>query len=320
MEDIEVNIKTNRIEFNSCCTSLFENKTPISSVIRNPDLVVAIDVGSTYSGYAWQWRSAFNANKASVEFNTDWGQGAPQLHKTNTALLLKRTFDRTAETSVENPAKIKTEIVAFGYAAERRWANICGDPDQKKDRDSYYLYKKFKLQLYQLKQDQYEGDVNIEDADGRRDSLKEIMTFFIQALREDFLKKVTTRGLNLEDVKILWVVTVPAIWSEKAKKFMRDAAEKSGIGKKNLLLASEPEAATIYCLNLPSEQKAAMEDAFNPGHRFLTVDLGGGTADLLAVEIQKDGSLKELCCDQGQLVGGQNVNEAFLQSCHENFE
>ncbi|WAR02229.1 hypothetical protein MAR_008787, partial [Mya arenaria] len=94
----------------------------------------------------------------------------------------------------------------------------------------------------------------------------------------------------------------------------------SGIGKRNLLLASEPEAATIYCLNLPSEQKSAMHDAFMPGRRFLTVDLGGGTADLSAVEVLGDGSLKELCYVQGQLVGGQNVNEAFLQSCHENFE
>ncbi|WAR02232.1 HS12B-like protein [Mya arenaria] len=289
------------------------------SVIRNPDLVVAIDVGSTYSGYAWQWRSGFKANKANVEFNTIWGQGAPPLHKTNTALLLKRTTESTEETSAENPAEKKTEIVAFGYSAERRWANICGDPDLKKDRDSYHLYKKFKLQLYQLEQNQTER-AEIEDADGRRDPLEEIMTLFIQALREDFLKRLKKREITLEDEQILWVVTVPAIWSEKAKKFMRDAAEKSGIGKRNLLLASEPEAAAIYCLNLPSEQKSAMHNAFMPGHRFLTVDLGGGTADLSAVEVLGDGSLKELCNVQGQLVGGQNVNEAFLQSCSENFE
>ncbi|WAR02233.1 HS12B-like protein, partial [Mya arenaria] len=94
----------------------------------------------------------------------------------------------------------------------------------------------------------------------------------------------------------------------------------SGIGKRNLVLASEPEAAAIYCLNLSSEQKSAMHDAFMPGRRFLTVDLGGRTADISAIEVLGDGSLKELCNVQGQLIGGQNVNEAFLQSCIENFE
>lgn len=45
----------------------------------------------------------------------------------------------------------------------------------------------------------------------------------------------------------------------------------------------------------------------------------GGTADLSAVEVLPDGLLKELCKDQGLCVGGQNVNEAFFQSCHNSF-
>lgn len=45
----------------------------------------------------------------------------------------------------------------------------------------------------------------------------------------------------------------------------------------------------------------------------------GGTVDLSAVEVLPDGLLKELCKDQGLCVGGQNVNEAFFQSCHNSF-
>ncbi|KAH3886643.1 heat shock 70 kDa protein 12B-like [Dreissena polymorpha] len=143
------------------------------------------------------------------------------------------------------------------------------------------------------------------------------MTLFIKALHDDFLERNPT-ARNTENV--LWVLTVPAIWSEKAKQFMRKAAEKAGIPRKHLLLASEPESAAIYCLNLPIEQQAAMNNIGRPGHCFLTVDLGGGTADLSAVQVQDDGLLRELCGEQGNMVGGQSVNEAFFQACNDSFE
>ncbi|WAR11730.1 hypothetical protein MAR_025910, partial [Mya arenaria] len=92
----------------------------------------------------------------------------------------------------------------------------------------------------------------------------------------------------------------------------------SGIGKRNPYLRLSPRPLQFIALTFP--QRSAMHDAFMPGSRFLTVDLGGGRADLSTMEVLGDGSLKKLCCVQGQLVGGQNVNEVFLQSCHENFE
>jgi len=48
-------------------------------VIKSPHLVVAIDVGSTYSGYAWQWRTDFEKNKGNIELNFTWGAGAPKV-------------------------------------------------------------------------------------------------------------------------------------------------------------------------------------------------------------------------------------------------
>lgn len=38
-----------------------------------------------------------------------------------------------------------------------------------------------------------------------------------------------------------------------------------------------------------------------------------------AVEVLEDGFLKELVKDKGAGVGGQNVNEAFFQSCYDSF-
>ena len=41
-----------------------------------PDIVVALDVGSTNSGYAWQWRRDYDSNRGNVEFSTNW-ENAP---------------------------------------------------------------------------------------------------------------------------------------------------------------------------------------------------------------------------------------------------
>ena len=49
--------------------------------------------------------------------------------------------------------------------------------------------------------------------------------------------------------KIRWVLTVPALWSEEHKHFMRKAAVEAGIiedlQSNNLLLCLEPEGASI---------------------------------------------------------------------------
>jgi molecular chaperone DnaK (HSP70) len=75
----------------------------------------------------------------------------------------------------------------------------------------------------------------------------------------------------LENQQISYVITVPAIWSDKAKELTRKAAVRAGITRKNLLLVTEPEAAALYCATL-CEQVDLKE-----GDRFLICDAGGGT-------------------------------------------
>ncbi|XP_053391356.1 heat shock 70 kDa protein 12A-like, partial [Mercenaria mercenaria] len=44
------------------------------------------------------------------------------------------------------------------------------------------------------------------------------------------------------------------------------------------------------------------------------------TADLSAIKVLENGFLEEICLAQGELAGGQNVNDAFFQVCHDSFE
>ncbi|KAL4224268.1 hypothetical protein ACF0H5_017722 [Mactra antiquata] len=58
---------------------------------------------------------------------------------------------------------------------------------------------------------------------------------------------------------------------EKRLSTERDA----GSGKRNVLLALEPEAAAISCMHLTSQQKEDMNNFGDVGQKFLVADLGG---------------------------------------------
>lgn len=75
----------------------------------------------------------------------------------------------------------------------------------------------------------------------------------------------------LQNQQISYIITVPAIWSDKAKDLTRRAAVTAGIPRKKLMLITEPEAAAVFCATLCKEVD------LQAGDRFLICDAGGGT-------------------------------------------
>ncbi|KAL4224275.1 hypothetical protein ACF0H5_017729 [Mactra antiquata] len=289
------------------------------TIIRPPKLVVALDIGSTYSGYAWQYRDEFE-DRREIHFNTNWGTGALQLHKTKTCLMIKCKDKASGKPSDElsphlDPSEI--EDVKIGHDAENTYMKIA----KMKSHEllgKYYLFSRFKLRLYEKG---FTDDTLVEDQLSQILPLFDVMTLFIRELKQHCLQKINGKRQNpVNEKETLFVVTVPAIWSHSARDFMRKAAIKAGSGKRNVLLALEPEAAAISCIHLTSQQKKDMNNFGDVGQRFLVADLGGGTADLSAVEVQKDGTLKELSKSHGNNAGGQNINDAFMQHCHDSFQ
>lgn len=65
-------------------------------------------------------------------------------------------------------------------------------------------------------------------------------------------------GIQIVDEDVRWVVTVPALWRQKAKQFMRMASYQAGLASPDdpnrLLISPEPEAAAIYCRKLKIDQ------------------------------------------------------------------
>lgn len=70
--------------------------------------------------------------------------------------------------------------------------------------------------------------MEIEDATGKKLSALSIFALAIKFLQEDLLKE-TSKSLSdggLTAGEVHWVITVPAIWNDAAKQFMREAGER----------------------------------------------------------------------------------------------
>lgn len=264
----------------------------------DPFLVVAIDFGTTYSGYAFQFRHEYSAKDPTViSAPQSWSDGTKQVLslKTPTALLLNGDL----------------EIDSFGYEAERKYSNLC----EESKHMEWYFYRRFKMKL------QNRGGLSrtssLEDESLKLLPAVEIFAHAINCLKMKLFEQLDKDQKVLSPDDILWVLTVPAIWDDSAKDFMRKAALTAGLKNDNLRIALEPEAASLYCQYLPinrfaSGRAESQSSLAAPGTVYMVVDLGGGTADITVHEKLSDGNLREVHRACGGPWGGTSVDANFI--------
>ncbi|CAG2221299.1 unnamed protein product [Mytilus edulis] len=241
-------------------------------------MVAAIDFGTTYSGYAYSLKGDYEKDKLNIHANQAWNSGGKSLLslKTPTCILMN---------------KANKEFESFGYEAENAYADIVIDDEA----DKYYFFDRFKMILYT--REDISTNMEIEDIRGNSLPAIDVFAAAIGALRQHMMDHVKNQRVNLQPNEIKWVLTVPAMWTDKAKEFMRESAEKAGIRKDRLVIALEPEAASIYS---------------DDGSKYLVIDIGGGTVDITAHHKVCEDDLQELCSASGGACGGTTVDREFL--------
>lgn len=254
-------------------------------------VVAAIDFGTMYSGYAFSltqdWKKTYTY--------TWYGGNAPS-NKNPTVLLLDSN----------------EEFVAFGYDAEDQYSKLTA----KKVHEDYYYFQRFKMILHQ--------DLGVKknilctDELGKKLPASMVFAHCIRHLKDHLLTEINKSipGISTEEVD--YVLTVPAIWGERAKRFMREAAKEAGI-KERLIIALEPEAASIYCQHLTKEdltkddkQTSSVLGQLSVGDKYMVVDLGGGTADITVHQQCEDLTLEEIVPASGGPWGGKSVDDRFI--------
>jgi len=213
--------------------------------------------------------------------------------KKNSAALLGR-----AEFNTNRYAEGEIEFHDLGYNALSTFADLRQD-----ERDNFVLFPSAKMALYDV-------DVGAEAlataVNGATAPAADIIHLALGRIRSQALKYVGSHT----DSDVLWVITVPAIWSDAAKQVMRKAAIKAGIPDRHLLLALEPETASISCRSLPGREFNV--EPLDAASSYMVVDAGKGTVDITVHQIQHD-RLRDVAIPRGGPCGSGIVDNTFLE-------
>ncbi|ELU02596.1 hypothetical protein CAPTEDRAFT_92388, partial [Capitella teleta] len=272
-----------------------------SSLYEDDDyeLSAALDIGTTFSGYAY----SFKGHERDIEGCKNWGANmSVSNHKTPTAVLVNKDG----------------KLEAFGYEAQERYKSLEEDEIQM-----YSLYERFKMQL-ELTEKMNRDSLSMA-SDQSSLPLMDIFTMTIRYLKDHLLESVNkSHGRSVDSKKIRWVITVPAIWSDAAKQFMREAASKAGVRDINrpmqLIIALEPEVAGLYVVSKyqtrfvqTSRISKRETDAFRLGDEYVVMDCGGGTIDTTCYKIKSNQTLEQTYEATGNSFGGTKVDDAFVE-------
>lgn len=265
-------------------------------------LVCAIDFGTTFSGIAYSLKREYRDDPMKITVPEWNAPSSSQIsYKTPTTILLDN----------------KEEFVAFGYDAESKYAELAEDEEQ---HDFFYC-RRFKMLLYnKLRGEKLKMNTKIKDITEKKEmDAIDVFRHSIKYFRDLMVNTVDKKGIGVKPTDIKWVLTVPAMWSDPAKQFMTEAAERAGIERSKLVLALEPEAASIYCSRLPLSKSEVSDDLgmFGVGKKYLVLDAGGGTVDITVHEVTKDNNLKELEKASGGDWGGTCVDNYYKDTLME---
>ncbi|KFM02609.1 Heat shock 70 kDa protein 12B, partial [Aptenodytes forsteri] len=197
-------------------------------------VVVAIDFGTTSSGYAF----SFSSDPEAIHMMRKWEGGDPGVanQKTPTSLLL-------------TPEGV---FHSFGYTARDYYHDL--DPEEARD---WLYFEKFKMKIHSTSD--LTMKTELEAVNGKKMQALEVFAHALRFFKQHAVQELKDQCPSLpERDAIRWVITVPAIWKQPAKQFMREAAYKAGLvspeNPEQLLIALEPEAASIYCRKLRLHQ------------------------------------------------------------------
>ncbi|KAM5526222.1 hypothetical protein QSH57_001883 [Fusarium oxysporum f. sp. vasinfectum] len=243
-------------------------------------VIIALDFGTTYSGVAYCFCNS--SSKPDVRPIVDWvGLEGRTQPKVPTAIL----YDPHDSTN-------------FKWGGQLTWRDdhVQGVKlllDLKQTRPSYLPSSSAKREIRRLPKD-----------------VVDVVADFMKAMYSHALDKIGSKVPRdyLDLCEKSFVLSVPAVWSDKAKERTIQAAKKAGVYP--VTLVKEPEAAALYTF-------MTQERALSPGDCFVVCDAGGGTVDLISYEVvstEPTLDLAELVPGKGNMSGSLGLNKRFAEA------
>jgi molecular chaperone DnaK (HSP70) len=162
---------------------------------------------------------------------------------------------------------------------------------------------------------------NAKSIDGREMPLMTVIAESLKFISNKALIKLEEQiGKGVNKNKIRWVLTVPALWSEEHKLFMRKAAVEAGIidhsNSPSLLLCLEPEGASIQCRE---DAEETLKSQMEKGTVILVLDCGGGTVDITVHKLTSEPTENFLCEEILPSSGGCEWGSKYVDKYFEDF-
>src|SRR5947207_1121281 len=236
------------------------------------ELVIGIDFGTTYTGVAYAISSSISRERFS-----------PRTLAEAEALIEKVRIIKNWPNAVQQSAEKTPTMLAYENGQMVAWG-----AKVKPNHKTQIAIAHFKLGLHENVGRHYGNESSnsasllggfLRNSNWRHESLPnksaiDYTTDYLTQVRKYITDSVLPSHYGktyLNSQEISYALTVPAIWSDKAKDLTRKAAIQAGINADKLVLISEPEAAALYCATMCTE--VDLQD----GDRFLVCDAGGGT-------------------------------------------
>ncbi|KAL2201124.1 hypothetical protein P885DRAFT_25997 [Corynascus similis CBS 632.67] len=150
-----------------------------------------------------------------------------------------------------------------------------------------------------------------------QDFLTEVYRFVVNNLK----MRITPEVFEMTPMECY--LTVPAIWTDKARTATFDAAKAAGFGSRpidTIRIIPEPEAAAVAALR--KDLRAGSVNAVKTGDNVLILDCGGGTVDIMTYTIRRifpSIEFDEICIGIGGKCGSTYIDRNFIKLMTERF-
>lgn len=261
---------------------------------NNPDIIVSVDLGTTYTGVAWM------TPRTPIQVISDWpGSG-----------------DR-------GERKVPTTLVYNANGTLSSWGFMCSDdeleagvPGSGKTRREFF---KIFMDADTLSDAQQQG---LTSAPQSVFEAEQFVTDFLRQvyghIKESIETQIGRRGVGngWTDLAVEFIFSVPTTWTSQSivnsfKKVIRDAGFGTEGPKHSAQVGlTEAEAAAVATLKTSAV-------SFGMGSVFLTVDAGGGTTDLALMQVTSSNvavpTMASLHAVNGVGIGATLIDRLFMR-------
>ncbi|GBB84890.1 hypothetical protein RclHR1_11480006 [Rhizophagus clarus] len=270
-------LKENNEDFSSNFLKSLENDTEKSILPSDIRVVIGLDFGVTYSGFAY----CHVLDNRNICLNVNWPGVVGRL-KTNTVLQYDDEYNN---------------VLLWGAPA------LAKKPNRRKVRcnEGNKPIELFKLHLSDLP-DEFKPKLPID--------YKKAITDYLKEIGKVIKETVTLRWPRIDYFKdTLLVIPVPAEFSEKSKVILRICAYNAGLIKEerstNLQFTTETDAVTMYCMkNLTPAQSDT---------NVIIIDCGDSTVYLTTRKLISNDQLGEITERSCDFLGSASINDEFIE-------